>query len=479
MKETPQILVVDDYPGNADYVARILSNFQVDIFTEPLKALEQFRSTHYDLLISDQKMPGLSGINLVKECNKLHSDFLGLIISAYTDSDDLIEAVNSNLIYKYIIKPFTPDILLQHVHRAYEALCLTREKNFLEQKLQEENTRLQVENRKLRQSDKDYGLNRLCGTSSTLLELKEQISTYALSDSSILVTGETGTGKELVAQALHELSFRAPWPFVKINCTSLSPALIESELFGYEKGAFTGAGHPKKGFFEAAHKGTILLDEVGDLPLEFQPKLLRILQFGTFFPVGGREEKYTDVRVIASTNIDLEQAVREGEFREDLYHRLNRLRLRIPPLRERREDIPDLIKNIFQREYGPAESPRLDGEALKILMNHHFPGNVRELETYLHRLHLENKNNSTIHAAMLRKVLEPDSARSRSANINDAEAEPSLKQNIERIERYTIEKTLQEQKYNITKTAEALGLSRQGLHNKLKRYHLYQKRSEW
>jgi DNA-binding NtrC family response regulator len=472
----PRILVIDDDPGNADYVARILSNFQVDVLTDPLKAQQQFKSKKYDLLVSDQKMPALSGVDLIKACNIVSEDFLGLIISAYTDSNDLIDAVNSNLIYNYIIKPFTPDILLQHVHRAYESLCLLREKSILEQKLQSENERLMVENNKLRQSDNEYGLNRLSGTSIPVLELKERISTYALSDSNILITGETGTGKELVAQAVHELSLRAPWPLIKINCTTLSSTLIESELFGYEKGSFTGADQSKKGFFEVADKGTIFLDEVGDLPLDFQPKLLRILQFGTFFPVGGREEKYSDVRIIAATNIELEGAVKKGRFREDLYHRLNRLRLRVPPLRERKEDIPELFKKIYEREYGFEKSPLLQEEALSVLMQYSFPGNVRELETYIHRLVLETGNNGRITAAMLKKVLEPADKSDPQQNEFVISGVQSLKQDIEFIERSTIEQTLKNHNYNITRTAETLGLSRQGLHNKLKKYHLYKKK---
>ncbi len=472
MDKRARILIVDDDPGNADYISRILQNFKIQSYTEPLKALSAFKSGEYDLVISDQKMPGLTGTNLIKACKEHSEDFYSIIISAYTDSDDLIDAVNSNSIYKYIIKPFTPDILLQHVHRAYESLCLLREKNKLERKLQEDNIRLNAENRRLKESESDFGTDRLAGDSPGLLEVKERVETYSNSESSVLITGETGTGKELVAMAIHELSIRNTKPFIKINCTTLSQSLIESELFGHERGAFTGAGQYKKGFFEIANGGTIFLDEIGDLSLEVQPKLLRILQFGTFYPVGGREEKYTDVRIIAATNTNLEDSVKKGKFRGDLFHRLNILRLRIPPLRDRKSDIPVIFRKLFRKEYHGSEDISLEPEAVDLLINYPFPGNVRELETYVHRIQLINGAHNRITANLVKKVLEPVPSDTLYPHYDDNYEEKNLKSGVEHMEKEQIVKALEENNFNITKTADYLGISRQGLHNKIKRYQI-------
>ncbi len=468
-----KILVVDDDSGNADYIGRILANFNHDIYTDPGKALESFSNGGYDLIVTDQKMPEMTGIELIKACREISDDFLGIIISAYTDSDDLIDAVNSNVIHKYIIKPFTPDILIQHVHRSYEMLTLVREKKKLERKLREDNVRLSIENSMLQNSASEYGLNRIAGHSEKILALKERISTYANSNSSVLITGETGTGKELVAMAMHELSMRRTKPFIKINCTTLSSGLVESELFGYEKGSFTGAGQEKKGFFEAADGGTIFLDEIGDLALDVQPKLLRVIQFGTFYPVGGRKEKHTDVRIIAATNSNLEEAVKSGKFRKDLYHRLNVLRLRIPSLREHKEDIPEIFEKLMTREYGSERFLSFTKDALEMLTESSFNGNVRELETYMHRLELICKDDRLVDAEILREVLEPvqDLYGESSENKPDL-TDHDLKAELESMEKEKIEKALMENGYNITKTAGALGLSRQGLHNKLKRYRI-------
>ncbi len=472
MDKTAKILIVDDDPGNMDYVARILANFQIESYTNPKKALASFRKDKYDLIITDQKMPEMTGINLIKSCKEHSNDFFSIIISAYTESDDLIDAVNSNSIYKYIIKPFSPNILLQHVHRAYESLCLLREKNKLEQKLQEDNVRLNTENKRLKESGSEFGTNRLAGDSPELLGVKERIETYANSDSSVLITGETGTGKELVAQAIHDLSMRSTKPFIKINCTTLSQNLIESELFGHEKGAFTGAGQYKKGFFETANGGTIFLDEIGDLSLEIQPILLRILQFGTYFPVGGREEKYTDVRIITATNTNLEDSVRNGKFRKDLFHRLNILRLRIPPLRDRKSDIPIILKKLLNREYSGFEDISLEKGAIELLFNQPFPGNVRELETYVHRIQLINGSCSRITTGMVKQVLEPETSSTTHLQSYNNPENNNLKSGIENMEKEQIIKALEENNYNITKAANHLGISRQGLHNKIKRYQI-------
>ena len=468
MNESIKILIVDDDAANADYVARILDNFELDVVLEPIKALELFSEKKYDLVISDQKMPVLSGLNLLKRCNEVTGDFQGIIISAYTDAEDLIDAVNSNIIYKYIIKPFFPETLLQHVHRAYEALKLKREKEKLEQMLHKENMRLRKENSRLKSSEKEYGTERLAGSSREMTGLKEQIRTYAASDSSVLITGETGTGKELVGEAVHELSEREEQPFLKINCTTLSASLIESELFGHEKGAFTGADKYKKGFFETADGGTIFLDEIGDIPVELQPKLLRILQFGTFYPVGGRAEKKVNVRIIAASNRDLEDAVSDGSFREDLYHRLNRLRLKVPPLRERRQDIPVIFRVLYKKEC--EKSPELTPEALQVLSSYSYPGNVRELETYIHRLLLVNPYNEVINEEMLMRVMDTGAG---TVSVQTGTVDSDiLKHDVENLERDRIRRSLEKYNYNITKTADSLGLSRPGLHNKMKRYGL-------
>ncbi|RKX77970.1 MAG: hypothetical protein DRP87_07710 [Spirochaetes bacterium] len=326
-----------------------------------------------------------TGLELVKQIREVRNDLIALIISAYTDTDDLIDAVNSNLIYKYIVKPFSHDFLLQNVFRAEEHLRVRREKEELENILRQNNARLLEENRRLA-GDADIYLDRFVGFAPKIKQIKDRVRIYASYDQSVLISGETGTGKELLARAIHRLSPRSGRPFLTINCSTLPENLLESEMFGYEKGAFTGADSRKKGLFSVAHGGTILLDEISDLPLRLQPKLLRVLRFGTFFPVGSTREETVDVRIISATNKDVKKEIPKGSFRKDLFYRINTLQIHIPPLRERKEDIFPILES-FAVKRGIV-LPRFSLKAKEMLLSYSYPGNVRELENILEKLHL-------------------------------------------------------------------------------------------
>jgi two-component system, NtrC family, response regulator HupR/HoxA len=472
-----RIIVVDDESANVTYLRRVLQNYQTESFVDPMDALDYCCANDFDLIIADQKMPGLSGIDLIRRIQTAKGDFLGIIISAYTDSGDLIDAVNSNVIYKYIVKPFTPDSLLQNVHRADENLSLQREKRRLEERLRIQNEALRRENLKLK-SRSEQGLDDFIGYHSKIERLKSLSKMYALSEEPLLLTGETGTGKELIARGVHAMSSRRNGKFIALNCSAFSEQLLESEFFGYEKGAFTGAIRNKSGLVEEAEGGTLFLDEIGDFPPSFQSKILRFIQFGTFFPVGSTKEKQVNVRIIAATNRRLDRDVERGIFRKDLFYRLSSLHIAIPPLRERKEDILPLIEYIAaKRRYN---LPRFEEEGLDWLLKYSFPGNVRELEGLLEKLNLHAAVHRTesISSTLIREILtrgmQGDDAAS-FPSMSAGEQEKSvpeegdfdLQEYLNSVQKSIIFRRLNGNGGNISKTARELHLSRQGLKNKM------------
>ncbi len=483
-----RIVVVDDEPANNEYVARVLSNFDTVCFDNPSEALTYCTEAPFDILITDQRMPKISGIELARRIRYVRNDFAVLVISAYTDSDDLIDAVNSNVIYKYIVKPFSPEVLLQNVHRTEEYLDLQREKERLEQLLRHENARLTIENRRLQRQSSQI-LDQFVGYHPSILRLKELVSIYARSDQPILLTGETGTGKELIARAIHSLSPRADRPFVPINCSALPDNLLESELFGYEKGAFTGADAKKPGLFRTADGGTIFLDEIADLPLKFQPKVLRVIQFGTFYPIGSTTEQHVDVRIVSATNRDIRSAVDNEGFRSDLFYRISGLEVKIPPLREHIDDVLPILNSIIVKNN--IRLPPLTDDAKRALASHRFPGNVRELENIVEKLRLvaqsyrlESVTEELVTEAMIdgvgKKIFEkaPPNSSPRGSLIEEdgistttGDSAPlDIQKYVDDIEKRIIGSYLNATGGNISKTARLLSMSRQGLRNKLKRY---------
>lgn len=471
-------VVVDDIQENCVYIGRILRNFDVKWFIDPLECLAYCRANPVDLLIADQKMPGMTGLEMIKALKKDNPDFIAIIISAYSDSDSLMDALNSNVIYKYVVKPFLPEQLLMTVNRAAEVLSMKRQNQRLHQLLRQENVRLKES---LPSSGlTGSGLDRLIGESRSMKEQKNLIRKYAALDLPVLILGETGTGKELTARALHENSSRSQGPFITVNCSAIAENLLESELFGYEKGAFSGAFQKKPGLITQAQGGILFLDEIGDLSSGLQAKLLRVLQFQTFIPVGGVKEIQADFRVICATNRDLSGMVESGTFRRDLFYRINTLPVFLEPLRRHPEDIPLLVERL-----GAIHNlglPPFDSEALELLSRYDFPGNVREMEGFLWKLqaHYPYHEPGVITADFLTGILPElkgsigtEPAPAPPAAVTEAEQEcVDLNEVILNLELKIIEEAYTKNDRNITKTARALNLSRQGLKNKLKRHDL-------
>lgn len=360
-------LVVDDEASVCRAVHAILETEGMDILTttSSLDAIERVKKDHFDLIISDLKMPEMNGLDLYDRIREISGDSVFIIITAYGTIPSAVDAIKKG-IYDYIPKPFTPDEVRIPVRRALEKRTLERENIAL---------KTQIEMR--------YSFQSIIGNSPEMRETFRVMRHAASSESNVLVTGESGTGKELVARAIHSNSVRARRKFVTVNCGAIPEGLLESELFGHAKGAFTGAVADKRGLVEDADRGTLFLDEIGELAPPLQVKILRVLQEGELMRVGDPQPKKVDLRLIAATNRDLKKAIAEKMFREDLYYRLNVIPIELPPLRKRKEDIPLLVNHFIQKHSAKAADKNISGiskEAMRAVMNYHFPGNVRELE---------------------------------------------------------------------------------------------------
>ena len=365
------ILVADDDPGLRESLERALirDGYRVVTATDGTAALERLQSGGIDLVLTDLKMPGLNGIELLRAAKAISPDVAVILLTAFGTVEEAVKAMKEGA-YDFLTKPFRREQLLKLIDKALERRSLI------------------AQNRDLRQQLEDLrAKGQLIGTSAAFRRVTTLVDQVADSSANVLVQGESGTGKELVARAIHERSARRAGPFITVNCAALPETLLESELFGYEKGAFTGAGGRKEGRFELADAGTLFLDEVGDLSLVTQPKILRVLQEGEFERLGSTKTLRVDVRIVAATNQDLVQMIREKRFREDLYYRLNVITITVPPLRERPEDI-SLLAHHFLRVYAAKNNRRLEGftdEALQRLDGYSWPGNVRELENVIER----------------------------------------------------------------------------------------------
>ncbi len=483
-----KIFIVDDVRENAEYVKRVLSDYDTEIFTDPNTALEHCKENRFDILVTDQKMPVMNGIDLVRATRKITDDFLAIVISAYTDSEDLIDAVNSNLVYKYLVKPVSPNVLLQHVLRACERLELVRTNSDLQEQIRVQN-RLLVEENRLLKAGKQPIFDVFTGSDPAMNRVKELTQLYAAGTQPVLISGETGTGKELLARVVHTFSARRDKPFLPVNCAALQQGLLESELFGYEAGAFTGAAHPKKGLLELADGGVLFLDEIGELPLSLQPKLLRVLQFGTFIPLGAIKERHVDVRLISATNKNLRTEVQRGTFREDLYHRVSAFQIRLPPLRHRRKDIVPILERIAEAR--GIFLPEFTPDAMQRLHEYDYPGNVRELQNVLERLVAMSRLTQEPFADddLVKAAIYPDGESEVTTNVEvAADTVPSIKtlaeellsvdhsesinltERIGRLQRFIITNIYEQEAGNISRTARRVGMSRPGIRSKLREY---------
>ncbi|MFH1018177.1 MAG: sigma-54 dependent transcriptional regulator [Pseudomonadota bacterium] len=364
-----RLLVVDDEPSILEFFEILLSEegYEVDLISTGREALEILEKKPYDLVITDLAMPEVDGMAVLERVKEISPETLVLMITAYATAESAVDAMKKGA-YDYLLKPFKVDEIRLVIRNALERSDLRRENTVLKQEV-----------------NRRSGFSHFIGASEKMQRVFDLIEKVAGCKSSVLIIGESGTGKELVAKAIHENSPRASRPFVSINCGAIPESLIESELFGYQRGAFTGATANKMGLFEAAHQGTFFLDEVGEIPSAVQVKLLRVLQDKTIRRIGSTAFNPVDVRVLSATNRDLEGDLACGRFREDLYYRLNVIQIRIPPLRDRREDIPLLVHHFLKR----SEKEHAKGirgvlpEALHALEAYSYPGNVRELENVI------------------------------------------------------------------------------------------------
>ena len=368
----PTILVVDDEPSIREFLQIMLKRDKmlVDIAENGRVALEKLATSNYDLIISDIQMPEVSGLELLAKVKERDPTALVLMITAFGSTESAVDAMKLGA-FDYLTKPFKIDDVKVRIQKALENRVLVQDNVRMRKELGER-----------------YSFSNIIGSAPPMMRVFEMIRRVAPTNSNILVTGESGTGKELVAKAIHFNSPLAEGPFYSVNCGAIPENLFESEMFGHKKGSFTGASMDKKGFFEVAHNGTLFLDEIGEMPLAMQAKVLRTLADGSFYPVGSTEPVSTSVRIIAATNRDLEEEVRKKSFREDLYFRLNVIHLRVPALRERRDDIPmlvDFFAERFAKAFGK-ESTTVASNTMELLKAYAWPGNVRELENIVERI---------------------------------------------------------------------------------------------
>jgi DNA-binding NtrC family response regulator len=442
--EQVRILVVDDeYSVRQSLTAWFEDEgYTVDVASSGKEALAKLAENQWDIFFLDLKMPGMSGLELQKKIKEIHPDSTIIIITAFASVESAVEAMQSGA-YDYLSKPFDPDYLALMVRNIIER-----------KKLKEETVSLK------KTIDGVYTSKEIIGEHPGIKKMMEDIRSVADAGSTVLVRGESGTGKELVARAIHANSKRRYAPIVTINCGALPESILESELFGHEKGAFTGAQYARKGKFEMADGGTIFLDEIGNISPKIQMELLRVLEEKKFFRLGGSKEIKADFRTIAATNKDLEAAMENGEFRNDLYYRLNVFVIEIPPLRERRSDIPLLAEHfleIFTSKMNKSVS-RISPAAMQHLVDYDWPGNVRELENAIERAVVICKSD---------EIKPPDFPFSHGQEDTE-----STDDSLEALQKKHIKKILEQTGWNISKAAIALQIDRVTLYNKIKKYSL-------
>jgi two-component system response regulator PilR (NtrC family) len=456
------ILVVDDEKSMREFLEIFLSKkgHLVDLAANGQEALNQVSEKEYDLVVTDLRMPGVDGMTVLEQTRKQWTDTQVIVITAYSTTETAIEAMKMGA-YDYICKPFKISEVGAVIDRALE-----------KRELVLSNVRLRKE------VSRKFAFESIIGKSGRMREVFRNIKQIADTRTNVLICGESGTGKELVAKALHYNSSRGGKPFVVINCGAIPDTLMESELFGYVKGAFTGAAADKKGLFESAEGGSLFLDEIGELSLHLQVKLLRALQERKVKRVGGVGELDIDVRLIAATNKALEEEVRAGRFREDLYFRINVIQLNLPSLRERREDVP-LLAHFFLERYNPELGKRIEGftpEALDLMTRHDYPGNVRELENLVQRA-VAFEQGTFITPASLPPHVRGDKVRAVAPSPSTDQAGFCLDDYVESIERSMLADALHATNGNITEAARKLGISFRAMRYKLSKYGLRKEQS--
>ncbi len=450
------ILVVDDKDSMRNMLTETLTDvgYRVDSAPDGLKAIELVKNKSYDVVVTDLRMPDISGLEVLSEAKNADLDTSVIVMTAYGTIEDAVEAMKKGA-YDFLTKPFDTDHLTYLVGRALENRRLMAENTLL---------REEIENRE--------GFSEIIGKNAKMIEIGELISKVSKSDASVLLQGESGTGKELFARAIHKLSLRQDKPFLAINCAAIPRELLENELFGSEKGAFTGAHARKMGKFEIAHTGTIFLDEIGDMEMSLQAKLLRVLQQKNFERLGGTKTVDVDVRVIAATNMDLNELIRQKRFREDLYYRLSVFPIQIPPLRDRVDDVAELSGHFITKFCLEMNKPvkELSKKAAELMEKYHWPGNVRELENTIERAVIlaEGKKITPDHLAI--RLRRDDEIRLREgAGLKEIGAAAQA-----RAEKATIIRILKQVRGNKRKAARTLKIDYTTLFDKIKKYDIEQ-----
>ncbi len=440
-----RILVVDDEFSVRDSLYNWFKaeGYQADTAENATEALKKLQENSYDIVLLDIKMPGMDGIELQKHIKKIDSNIIVIIITAYATVDTAVEAMKDGA-YDYLSKPIDPDKLTVLVRNAVNQ------------------RRLVAENLQLRQKVDELSLqDEIVGESPQIRKILEMIDDVAKTDATVLIRGESGTGKELIAQAIHVKSNRRYFPIISINCGGLTETLLEDELFGHEKGAFTGAQYKRKGKLEMANGGTVFFDEIGNISIKMQMDLLRVIETKQFTPLGSNKVVHVDFRVIAATNTDLEKEVAEKRFREDFYYRLNVFSIYVPPLRERPQDIP-LLAHYFLRRYARSMNKNVSDispEAMNVLTQYDWPGNIRELRNTIERalVVVGRKNRIELEDINLPHFSKGALARGES---------------LEELEKAHIQRILDQTNWNISRSAEILKIDRVTLYNKIKKYQL-------
>jgi len=459
---TPRILVVDDEMIVCESCQRILKEegYEAEIALSGKEAFEKMKEHPFDIVITDLKMPGIDGMEVLKTLRKEYPDTIVIMITGFSTVETAVEAMKLGA-FDYIPKPFTPDEVTVVVKKAIEQKSLLLENIYLRHELQEK-----------------YGFHHIVGKSKKMQDIYRTIEKVAPTDRTVMVYGGTGTGKELVARAIHFNSPRRDKPFVPVDCAVLSENLLESELFGHVKGSFTGAITTKPGLFEVAEGGTLFLDEVGNISMSIQAKLLRVLQEKEFKPVGGTTSKKANIRLIAATNKDLEKMIKDGTFMEDLYYRLNIVPLHLPPLKDRPEDIA-LLAVHFLKKYAEEMGKTIKGftpEAMDRLLKSPWPGNVRELEHVIERTVVMMEEEMVRPEHLLLKNQEEKEGEVPSIPMTSEELKEIKKQlrekAVEDVEKAFVIKALERHNWNVTRAAEEVGMLRPNFQALMRKYNL-------
>jgi two-component system NtrC family response regulator len=451
------ILIVDDEKNYPMIIGELLQEEGYTSLTASsgMEALDILNTELIDLVLTDVKMPGMSGIQLLEKIKEIKPDIPVIIMTAYGSVEKAVEAMHMGA-YTFILKPFENQALIAHIAKAISVYRIVQENSLLREAVRSR-----------------YSFDNIIGKSKPMQEIYEIIKKVAPSNASVLIEGESGTGKELVAKSIHYNSPRKNNPLVAVNCSAFAETLLESELFGHEKGAFTGAATLKKGRFELSDKGSLFLDEIGELPISLQVKLLRVLQEKTVERVGGTTTIPVDFRLIAATNKTLEDEVKKGKFREDLFYRLNVVKTIIPPLRERSEDIPLLVKHFIDKyTKGPHSAGTVSGinpEAIKILYDYQWKGNVRELENIIERAVIFSSGTTITPSDLPLQVRQNMTF---TLDLNGIPEGVGLAETLTAVEKRMIQRAMKVSGNVQTKAAQLLGIGKSGLNQKLKKFNL-------